>query len=116
MNILLLKMCLIGTIMLSGYHHPDGKTGATAKHKKIVVTGRAGNAMGGAVVTGNDHITYYLDGKAFWDKKLNGKKIKVSGTLVVKHNATVDSQGRPLQAIANQKIIMNPKWELVMQR
>lgn len=78
--------------------------------KQIVVTGKAINAMGGAVVVCADQASYYLDGMDHWDSKYYGKKIKVSGILVV----ITKTKKKPVeQVILVQHIIKQPKWQLV---
>jgi len=91
--------------MAPGYQH--------SANKKVVVVGKALNAMGGAVVVAANGQTYYLDRVEYWDRKFYGKKVKASGTLVIIHTPTKDEKGRPVQAIAEQWLLKKPKWELI---
>ncbi len=106
MNRLLLKFLLLPIIMISGYQHQVDK--------KIEVTGKALNAMGGAVVTGADKYTYYVEGLDHWDKKFYGKEVKVSGVLVLENSPKKDYPKPGEQVIAGGKrIIKSPKWQLI---
>jgi hypothetical protein len=105
MNTILLKICLFSVMMLSGYQH--------LQNKKIVIIGKAESAMEGAVVIGPKGYPYHVDGVEYWDKKYYGKKVRVSGVLVIQHFPMVDSAGRPVQATAEIRTIVKPKWELV---
>ncbi len=93
--------------MISGYQHPV--------NEKIEVTGKALNAKGGAVVVvGADKNTYYLEGIEYWDKKIYGKMIKVSGILVVESTPKKDHQEPWVPEIKGAKIVIkSPKWQLV---
>ncbi|HTD41343.1 MAG TPA: hypothetical protein VK671_12030 [Mucilaginibacter sp.] len=103
MNMILLKLCLFSVIMLSAYQHSE--------NKKIVVIGKALNCKAGAAVIKADDTPYYVDGMDSWDKKFYGKKVKVSGTLVI---IRLKKPSNPLAVvILEQKIIKKPKWELV---
>jgi len=103
MKTILLKMCLFSVIMISGYQHSGDK--------KILVIGKALNAMGGAVVIKAGDTAFYLQGVDSWDRKFYGKKVRVSGTLIVVRKK---KPGNPLaQVILVQRIIKKPKWELV---
>lgn len=89
-------------MMTSGYQH--------AENKQIVVTGKALNAKGGAIVIGANEIPYYLEGVDSWDRNVYGKKIKVSGTLVIIRR----KPGNPLAVVLReQRLIKKPKWELI---
>ena len=99
---ILVRICLFAVIITSGYQHPA--------NKKIVVTGKALNAMGGAIVVGADSIPYYLEGKDHWDHDFYGKKIRVSGILVIEHNKP---QTPTAQVILTKPVIKKPKWELL---
>jgi len=107
MKIIFLKICLLLVVALSGYQHPA--------NKKIDVTGKALNAMGGAVVVvGAKGDTYYLEGKDHWSRKFYGKKVRVTGTLVIIHTPTSDEKGPPEQVIRGEQwLIKKPKWTLV---
>jgi len=105
MKIIFIKIYLLAMIMASGYQH--------LANKKVLVVGKALNAMGGAVVVAANGQTYYLDRVEHWDRKFYGKKVKASGTLVIIHTPTKDEKGRPVQAIAEQWLLKKPKWELI---
>ena len=107
MKIIFLKICLLLVVALSGYQHPA--------NKKIDVTGKALNAMGGAVVVGANGDTYYPEGMDHWSRKFYGKKVRVTGTLVIIHTPTKDEKGRPQQVIGEKWLIKKPKWTLVNQ-
>ena len=103
---ILLKICLFSAIMIAGYQHQDGK--------KIEIVGKALNAKAGAVVVSADQVTYYVDGLESWDKKVYGKKIKVSGILVIENLPKDDHQELPAAEIKGVKrTIKKPKWETV---
>lgn len=53
--------------------------------EKVTVTGIAGNARAGAVVT-KDKIVYYIDGIRSWPDTLIGSHIRVTGKLKVVRN------------------------------
>jgi hypothetical protein len=106
MKIIFLKLCLLLVVVFSGAQHPA--------NKKIDVTGKALNAMGGAVVVvGANRDTYYLEGMDHWSRKFYGKKVRVTGTLVIIRTPTEDEKGRPQQVIPEQWLIKKPKWTLV---
>jgi hypothetical protein len=69
---ILLKICIFSALSLSGHQHSDGK--------RIEVIGKALNAKAGAVVVDADQVTYYVDGREFWDKKVYGKKSRCQGS------------------------------------
>ena len=92
-------------VVMSGYQHPAGKI--------IVVTGKAVNGMGGAIVVRDNGKPYYLEGLDHWTRKFYGKKVRVTGTLVIIHTPTTDEKGRPQQVIGEQWLIKKPKWALV---
>lgn len=98
-----IKMWLISAIMISGYQH--------AKNKKVEVTGKALNAKAGAIVIGVDQIPYYLEGMEQWDRKIYGKKVRVTGTLVILRSKKPNYP--PAQEILVQRIIKKPKWQLI---
>jgi len=98
-----LKICLFSVMMTSGYQH--------AENKQIVVTGKALNAKGGAVVIGVNEIPYYLEGLESWDRNVYGKEVKVSGALVIIRRP---KPSNPLAVVLReQRMIKKPKWELI---
>ena len=62
--------------------------------KDIVVIGQAENAKAGAsVISRDDKKSYYVDGLDFWDERIAGKVVKVSGKLLVeKKEAPVETR------------------------
>ena len=115
MNAILLKICLFPVLMLLSYQQTGSNTIVITKNKKIVVIGKALNCMAGAAVivaNGTPGGTpYYLDDMASWDKKFYGKKIKTSGILVIYKLKKFSDP--PAQEIGEERILKNPKWELI---
>lgn len=102
---ILLKLCLFSVITLSGYQH--------SANKKIVVVGKASNGKAGAIVDGPNGVPYYLEGIDHWDRRFYGKKVKVSGILVIQQFPRKDDQAPTVQFIGEQRTIKKPKWEVV---
>ena len=84
------------------------------ENQKIQVIGKAMNAKQGAIViSDNDKGVFYLDGLANWDEKIYGKKVKVTGKLLIKEwKKKYDDEIRA-EIEEPQKIIKRPKWILV---
>ena len=79
---------------------------------KITVIGTALNAKFGALVQAANG-GYYIDGLAAWDKKYYGKKVKVTGRLVVeKHESRSTDSVLVAEIVGNVSILKNPKWQL----
>jgi len=113
MKILLIKMCLFPIIIISGHRHSGNeKIEVIAQNKKIVIIGKALNGKGGAlVVVKAGGFPYYLDGMDSWNKKFYGKRVKVSGTLVIYRKKKHAEP--PAVEIMEQRIIKKPTWQLV---
>lgn len=82
--------------------------------KEIMIIGIANNAKAGAVVVADDDKKiYYLDGVDFWDKTYYGKKVKVTGELIVENNKPSGDQKELKQEIIGiKRIIKKPRWIL----
>ncbi len=80
----------------------------------IVIVGTAWDAKGGAVVVTRKEAVYYVDGFDLWDKKFYGKKVKVTGKLVlVNHPKRGKDEPLVQEMEGTQRIIKGAKWELV---
>jgi len=102
---LFLKMYLC-MVLLAPHHR--------ALQKNIVIIGTAWNAKAGAVVVTNKEAVYYVDGLDLWDKKFYGKKVKVTGKLVlVNHPKRRKDEPLVQEMEGTQRIIKKAKWELV---
>lgn len=85
---------------------------------KITVIGTAVVMKHDAAVRTDDNLLYYLNGLNEWDDKIRGKRIKVTGRLVIKKYESKKSANPNITAIPQQrldvwKIIMKPEWSLV---
>lgn len=87
--------------------------------KRITVTGRAIQLKHDAAIRTDDSLIYYLNGIDDWEDKFIGKRVRVTGKLVVKNYDTLIMNSNPkITAIPQQrrgvwKIIEKPKWKLV---
>ncbi len=80
---------------------------------KITVIGTALNAKAGAVVQTVNAGVYYLDGLNAWSKIYYGKKVKVTGQLVVeKHEPQSTDSMEVQELVGTVRIIKKPKWVL----
>ncbi len=83
----------------------------------IVVIGRAANCKDGAtVVCFKDKKRYYVSGLYRWEPKIVGKKIKVSGKLLVeelKEEPPIHGVIERQQLVGTKRTILNPKWEVI---
>lgn len=85
---------------------------------KITVIGTAIVIKHDAAVLTDDGHRYYLDGIDDWADEYLGKKVKVTGRLVIKEYHFQMSKNPKITAIPQQrlgtwKIIKKPKWSLV---
>jgi hypothetical protein len=96
---------------LSSYLVPGHRD---VQEKIIVIIGTAWNAKGGAVVLTKKDAVYYVRGLEAWDKKFYGKKVKVTGKLVlVDHPKRRKDEPLVQEMEGTQRIIEDAKWELV---
>jgi hypothetical protein len=105
---ILLKMYIF-LVMLQGCFNES--------QKNIIIVGRAEDLKDGAIVVSNsDKKMYYLSGVDFWDRKVIGKTVKVSGKLLVENKeAPKEGQDIPQQVTGIKRIILQPKWEVVIK-
>lgn len=87
--------------------------------KKITVLGTAVVIKNDAAVRTDNNDVYFLDGIFDWDEKYNGKRIKVTGKLIIK-NYTLKRRDLsdsitvlPQRQLGVWKIIKKPKWSLI---
>jgi len=92
--------------------------------KTITIIGTALDAKPNAIVDSKSKGVYYLDGLSHWDKKYYGKKVRVTGflvidsTIVVKNDTIrkIEKDGLPLPpkqgTDAPIRVIRNAKWSL----
>lgn len=84
--------------------------------KDVVIFGEARDAKAGAIVISIiDKRVYYIDGVDYWDPKIYGKKVKVSGKLLIENiKMKPAKKGIPVaaQIVGIKRTILNPKWEL----
>jgi len=103
---LFLKMYLCVHIFALGH--------VAMQEKNIVVIGTAWNAKGGAIVVTKKEAVYYVRGLVDWDKKFYGKKVKLTGKLVlVDHPKRGKDQPLVQDMEGTQRIVEDAKWELV---
>lgn len=83
--------------------------------KDIVVIGHTANAKQGAIVISEkDKKGYYLEGMHYWEERLIGKKVKVTGKLLVeKFDPPKPGEPEKQQMVGEKRTILKPKWELV---
>jgi hypothetical protein len=86
--------------------------------KKVRITGTAENSKVGAIVATEDKEVYYLDGLSGWNDEILGKKITVSGNLVLEYHSEdllMNDKGEYSQGFSGEiKKISNPVWKLVV--
>jgi hypothetical protein len=105
---MLVKICLC-TIMLSAI---SGNL-KNCSNKRITVTGIARESMAGAIVD-TDNVHYFVDRLDDWDKKYYGKKVKVTGRLVIeKHEKRSTDSIQVQEIVGTVAILKRPKWSLV---
>jgi len=86
--------------------------------KRITVIGTAIVLKNDAAVRTDNNLLYYLDGINDWDKEYLGKKVMVTGKLIVKKYHFHKSSNPEITAIPQQRlgtwnIIKKAKWSLV---
>jgi hypothetical protein len=83
-------------------------------NKKITVIGIAEDDKDAATVLTDDGRYYILDGLDEWDEKYAGKKVKVSGKLVIEEHKKQSTDSFQVQErVGTWRIIKRPKWSLV---
>jgi|GEM_PF-1532807 len=78
------------------------------------IIGKAIDAKAGAIVMTSDESIYYVEGLSYWNKEVYGKKVKITGTLVVEetqnsHNLKVVTQ----KIVGKKKIIKKSKYIVI---
>jgi hypothetical protein len=88
---------------------------AQDKKKKMVVIGYAENLKGGATVRSiTDSLRYFVGDLSHWDEKVLGKKVKVTGTLLVQRFEPLKPGEEERQMIVGTvRTLLKPTWELV---
>ena len=84
--------------------------------KMITVVGTALDDKGYAIliVDTPNRKKYFLDGLEEWDKKYYGKKVKVTGRLVVEKHEKQSTDSVWIQEyVGTMQLIKKPKWSLV---
>jgi hypothetical protein len=82
-------------------------------NKRITIVGMAQQAKEGAIVK-SDSGHYYVDGLDEWDEKYYGKKVKVTGRLIVEVHEARSTYPGEFQELAGKKATLKrPKWSLV---
>ena len=84
-------------------------------NKRITVIGTALDDKEGAFVLTEKHSMYFVDGlEEGWDEKYYGKKVKVTGKLILKKNENHSTDSMWIQeGVGTKAILMKPKWSLV---
>lgn len=83
-------------------------------NNRITVIGIAVDDKNIAVVLTDDKGGYFLDGLDQWDEVYLGKKVKVTGKLVIKTHEKQSTPERSVQErVGTMKILKKPKWSLV---
>ena len=85
------------------------------KSKIITFTGITGNAFRGAVVEDDSSKRmYYLDGISEWPEKVLGKRVQVTGQLVITDTRKDTARKIPVQEIIGLIYrIKHPRWKLI---
>jgi hypothetical protein len=84
---------------------------------EIIVVGTALVLKHHAAVRTDDSILYVLDGIDDWKDKYLGKRVKVTGELLIKEYEYTERNDSikiiPQEDYSTQRIIKKPKWSLV---
>lgn len=87
------------------------------KNNRITVIGIAQEDKGGAVVTTDEGVFYFLDKLDIWNDNIYGKRIRVTGRLnieEIKENPYKGSDSvTPQQRNGPKMILKKPKWDLL---
>ena len=108
-----LRICLCFIIV--SFSCNVSKHSSNTMNKRITVIGIALEDKGGAIViTDTPHRKYFIDGLDEWNEKYYGKKIKVTGILVIYEQEDLSTDSVKIQdVIGNVATLMKPKWGLV---
>jgi hypothetical protein len=86
---------------------------------KITVVGTAIVIKSHAAVRTDDSLLYYLDGISNWDEKYIGKRVKVTGKVVIREDpfglrsTNPNITARPQPRLRDGIYIKKAKWRLV---
>ena len=109
-----LRICLCAIIV--SFSCNVSKHSNNTMNKRITVIGTALDDKGYAIVIIDTphRRKYFLDGLEEWDKKYYGKKVKVTGILVIeKHERQSTDSVWVQEYVGTMKIIKKPKLSLV---
>jgi hypothetical protein len=115
---MILKMSLIITLT-TFFSAAFDKCNCNQTGHRITVVGTALNMKYFAAVKTDDGRFYYLDGLEEWSDEYWGKRVKVTGKLILKEYSKEVKMGDdsvstiPQQKLGTWKILMQPKWSLV---
>ena len=108
---MLIKIYLCTTIL--SFLSFDGKNCGNTMNKKITIIGIAVEATDGAIVK-TDRDKYFLDGLCECDDKYYGKKVKITGRLIIEIHKLKSTYAREFQEEVGNKVILKKlKWSLV---
>jgi hypothetical protein len=111
-----LKLPTYYAINIEKLNPPDqSDLNVSTSAKVITITGNAENAKAGAIVISRDDgKMYYVDGLAFWDQKMVGKPVKVTGKLLVENLEPPKPDEEERQQITGiKRTILKPTWEFI---
>ncbi len=105
-------------MLLTSYSVDLNKCCSNPNEPRITVVGTAIVLKHHAFVLTDDSLHYYLDAIDDWADEFRGKRVKVTGRLVIKEYRFQKSPNPEITAIPQQrlgtwKIIKKPKWSLV---
>jgi hypothetical protein len=82
-------------------------------NKRVTVIGIALDDKEGAFVLVDKKGMYFVDGLYEWDEKHAGKKVKVSGELILKYNESHSTDSMLVQeSVGIDARLKKPKWSL----
>ena len=111
------KIILVSTL-LPFFSANFNKCSNNSKELKTTVVGKALVVKNNAFVLTDDSLKYFLDGIYDWDEKYLGKRVRVTGKLVIEKYQFRKSEDSIVTAIPQQRlgtwrILKKPKWTLV---
>lgn len=114
---MLTKIYLL-SILVSFFSFEKNKSSNDSNEETIKVIGRAIVLKHDAAIMTDDSVRYYLNGIDHWSKKYLGKRVEVTGKLVIKKYEVEKSTNpaitvTPQQRLGTWRIIESPKWRLV---